>query len=87
MIDETGDRVNDRLEVWGQTLEYKGFRLSRTKTEYLECKFSDVTHMADVEGRIDTHVISKKGSFKYMGSIIQGNGKIDNDVTHRIGTG
>ncbi|KAG5577487.1 hypothetical protein H5410_057621 [Solanum commersonii] len=28
-----------RLEVWRQTLESKGLRLSRTKMEYLECKF------------------------------------------------
>lgn len=31
--------------------------LSRAKTKYLECKFVDVTHEADVELRIDTQVI------------------------------
>lgn len=46
------------------------FRLSRTKKKYLECKFSDITHVADVEVRIDTLVISKRESFKYQGSII-----------------
>lgn len=44
LIDETRGGVNDRLKVWRQTLESKGFRLSRTISEYLECKFSDVTH-------------------------------------------
>ncbi|KAK4372544.1 hypothetical protein RND71_007928 [Anisodus tanguticus] len=58
-IDETRSGVNAKLEVWRQTLESKGFRLSH----------------------------SKKGSFKYLGSIIQGNGEIDDDVTHRIGPG
>ncbi|XP_070022785.1 secreted RxLR effector protein 78-like [Nicotiana sylvestris] len=48
LIDETRSRVNARLEVWRQTLESKGFKLSRTKTEYLECKFSNETHDADV---------------------------------------
>ncbi|KAF3657320.1 putative protein GLUTAMINE DUMPER 1-like [Capsicum annuum] len=37
LIDETHSGVNDRLEVWSQTLESKGFRLSRSKTKYLEC--------------------------------------------------
>ncbi len=40
LIDETRGGVNDKLEVWRQTLESKGFRLSRSKTEYLECKFN-----------------------------------------------
>jgi len=41
LIDETRGGVDERLEVWRQTLKSKGFKLSRTKTEYLECKFSD----------------------------------------------
>uniref|UniRef100_A0A1S4D9K8 Reverse transcriptase domain-containing protein n=1 Tax=Nicotiana tabacum TaxID=4097 RepID=A0A1S4D9K8_TOBAC len=65
----------------------KGFKLSRTKTEYLECKFSDGTPDADVEVKLDAQVIPKRESFKYLGSIIQGNGDIDEDVAHRIGAG
>ncbi|KAG5616266.1 hypothetical protein H5410_016090 [Solanum commersonii] len=65
----------------------KGFRLSRTKTEYLKCKFSDVLDEADVEVRLATQIIPKKESFKYLGSVIQGSGDIDDDVTHRIGVG
>ncbi|KAF3648646.1 BTB/POZ and MATH domain-containing protein 5 [Capsicum annuum] len=41
-IDETWGGVNDKLEVWRQTLKFKGFRLSRTKTEYLKCKSSEL---------------------------------------------
>nr|XP_033517564.1 uncharacterized protein LOC117281834 [Nicotiana tomentosiformis] len=40
LIDETRGGVNERLEVWIQAIESKGFKLSRSKTEYLECKFS-----------------------------------------------
>jgi len=40
LVDETGPEVNAKLELWRQTLESRGFRLSRTKTEYMECKFS-----------------------------------------------
>jgi len=40
LVDETRVEVNAKLELWRQTLESRGFRLSRTKTEYMECKFS-----------------------------------------------
>ncbi|XP_019224237.1 PREDICTED: uncharacterized protein LOC109205923 [Nicotiana attenuata] len=87
LIDETRNGVNMRLKVWRQALEYKGFKLSRTKTDYLECKFSDMTGEADVEVRLDSQVIPKRENFKYLGSIIQGDGEINWDVTHRIGVG
>ena len=41
LIDETRDKVNNRMEKWGDNLESKGFRLSRSKTKYLECKFEE----------------------------------------------
>ncbi|XP_070042135.1 uncharacterized protein [Nicotiana tomentosiformis] len=75
------------LKVWRQTLESKGFKLSRTKTEYLECKFSGETQRGEGEVRLDSQVIPRRGNFKYLGSIIQGDGEIDEDVTHRIGAG
>ncbi|KAG5590762.1 hypothetical protein H5410_041276 [Solanum commersonii] len=54
LIDETHNGVNVKLEVWRQTLETKGFKLSRTKTEYVECKFSEAMHEEGVEVRLDT---------------------------------
>ncbi|XP_075095141.1 uncharacterized protein LOC142173448 [Nicotiana tabacum] len=80
-------RVNTWLEVWRQTLEYKGFNLSRTKTEYLACKFSVGMHEAEMDVKLDTQVIPKRDSFKYLGFVKQGNRDIDEDVTHRIGAG
>ncbi|KAF3651783.1 hypothetical protein FXO37_17841 [Capsicum annuum] len=71
LIDESRRGVNDKLEVWRQTLETKGFRLSRTKTEYLECKFSDTRQEDEVVVKLES----------------QGNGEIDEDVSHRIGAG
>ncbi|XP_070040607.1 uncharacterized protein [Nicotiana tomentosiformis] len=40
-----------------------------------------------MEVRLDSQVIPKRESFKYLGSIIQGDGEIDGDVTHRIRVG
>ena len=85
LIDETRDGVNARLEVWRQTLESKGFRLSRTKTEYLECKFSVELDESSVEVRLAAQIIPKIERFKYLGSVLQGSGDIDSDVIQRIG--
>lgn len=46
--------------------------MSRIKIEYLECKSSNAFHEADVEVMLETQVISKKASSKYLGSIIKG---------------
>ena len=35
--------MNQKLELWRETLEFKGFRLSRTKTKYMRCDFSTTT--------------------------------------------
>jgi len=37
--------------------------------------------------RLDSQVIPKRESFKYLGSIIQGGGEINEDVTQCIGAG
>jgi Reverse transcriptase (RNA-dependent DNA polymerase) len=40
LIDKSRIGVNQKLELWRQILESKGFRLSMTKTEYMRCHFS-----------------------------------------------
>ena len=40
LIDETREGVNAKLEWWRDTLKGKDFRLSRSNTEYLYCRFS-----------------------------------------------
>lgn len=46
--------------------------------------FDDSMQEASVEVRLDTRTIPKKDSFKYLGSIIQESGNIDDDIIHRI---
>ncbi|KAF3683857.1 hypothetical protein FXO37_01651 [Capsicum annuum] len=48
-IDKIRGGVNAKLEVCRQTLESKGFRLNRTKTEYLECEVE--VDRRNIEGR------------------------------------
>jgi hypothetical protein len=44
LVDETRAGVNGKLELWKDALESKGFRISRTKTEYMMCDFSMTGH-------------------------------------------
>jgi len=86
LIDETRQEVNDKLESWRLTLEARGFRLSRSKTEYMHCCFSGRIEEGGVV-TLDGRQIPKVDKFKYLGSIIQQNGDIDEDINQRIRVG
>jgi len=86
LIDESRVGVDRQLELWRQTLESKGFRLSRTKTEYMRCGFSDTRPEAG-EVTLDGKVVPMKDKFRYLGSMLQRDGEIDEDVRHRIQAG
>ena len=69
---------------WRETLEARGFRLSRSKTEYLQCRFSAGEDGIASEVAVEDAVIPRVERFRYLGSIIQENGEIDEDINHRI---
>ncbi|XP_019261739.1 PREDICTED: uncharacterized protein LOC109239608 [Nicotiana attenuata] len=78
------------LITWLDTSMSNGYDMyvnNSDKWEYMECKFNNGTQEGDMEVRLDMQVIPKRGSFKYLGSKIQGNREIDEDLTHRIGAG
>ena len=86
LVDESQARVNRKLELRRQTLESKGFRLSRTKTEYMRCHFSGVVQeKGDVS--LEGQVVPKKDTFRYLGSMLQRDGDINADISHRITVG
>ncbi|KAK9713818.1 hypothetical protein RND81_06G053100 [Saponaria officinalis] len=90
LIDETKEGVERKLELWRHTLETRGFRLSRSKTEYLRCQFSNAARLRSTEvGSIifDGNVVEGSEFFRYLGSIIQKDGELDGDVAHRIKAG
>ena len=62
-------------------------RLSRAKTEFMECKFSKQGIRDYSIVRLDGQEIPMSSHFNYLGSIIQKDGEIDSDVNHRIQTG
>jgi hypothetical protein len=86
LIDESRIRVNQKLELWRQTLELKSFKLSRTKTEYMRCQFSR-KNSDDGDVNFDGRVLPMNDTFRYLGSMLQSDGEIDEDVSHRIRAG
>jgi len=67
-------------------LESTGFRVSRSKIEYLHYCFSGRDE-AGGEVTIDGLSIPKVKKFKYLSSIVQQNGEIDEDINQRIKVG
>ena len=86
LVDESRKRVNQKLKLWRKTLESKDFRLSRTKTEYMRCDFGTNT-LEEEDISLEGQVVPRKDTFRYLGSMLQRDGDIDEDVSHRIKEG
>ena len=83
LIDESRIGVDRKLELWRQTLESKGFKLSRTKTGYMRCEFSGV-RSDDGDVTLAGQVVPRRDTFRYLGSMLQRDDEIDENVSHRI---
>ena len=68
--------MNQKLELWRETLESKGFRLSRTKTKYMRCDFGTTT-WEEEDISLEGQVVSRKDTFRYLGSMLQRDRDID----------
>jgi hypothetical protein len=86
LIDESRIEVNQKQELWRQTLESKSFRLSRTKTEYMRYQFSG-ENSDDGDVCLDGRVVPMNDTFRYLRSMLQSEGEIDEDVNHKIRAG
>ena len=62
--------MNQKLELWRETLESKGFRLSRTKTAYMRYDF-DTTTRDEEYISLEGQVVPSKDTFRYLGSMLQ----------------
>jgi hypothetical protein len=62
-VDDSQMRVNRKLELLRQTLESKGFRLSRNKIEYMRCSFSTTMHDDEEEVSLDGQMVPRKDTF------------------------
>jgi hypothetical protein len=83
LIDESRIGVDQKLELWRQTLELKKIRLSRTKIEYMRCQFSEKnSNNGDVS--LDGRVVPMNDTFQYLRLMLQSDRGLDEDVSHRI---
>ncbi len=81
LIDDMQERVNRKLEFWRSTLESMGFKLSRTKTEYLHYKFSE-GQTGDREWvSLDGVVLPQSDHYKYLDSIFKVDGGCEEDCS------
>ena len=87
MIRKSKEDIIVKMELWRETLESKSFRISRTKTEYMKCKFNQSRSSESGELKLDDKPIPKSEQFRYIGSIIHKDGDISVDVAHRIQAG
>jgi hypothetical protein len=51
----------------------------------MKCDFSATTQEGDV--RLDGQVVPRKDTFRYLGSMLQKDGNIHEDVSHRFKAG
>ena len=65
LVDESRREVNKKLELWRETLESKGFRLNRTKTEYMRCDFGTTT-WEEKDISLEGQVVPRKDIFQYL---------------------
>lgn len=74
------------MTKWMEALESNGLRISRTKTEYLYCPFSDQT-LPTPDMYLDGHLLKTCDQFKYLGSVVNRDGSCESDLNHRVSTG
>ena len=87
LLGDSKGEINQKLELWRMTLELKGFRLSRGKTEYMHCCFDDTQTHEATEIKLGSQTIQQVDKFRYLGSIIQKDCEVDSDVNNRIQAG
>jgi hypothetical protein len=87
LMDNTRVQVNKKLKLWKESLESTGFKISRTKIEYMHYNFSNNRDINEEVVKIDDKEIPENDNFRYLGSIIHENGEIKKDVEHWIKAG
>ena len=62
LVNESRTGVNQKLKLWREPLKSKGFRLSRTKTEYIRCDFG-TTIWKEEDISLEDQVVPRKDTF------------------------
>ena len=78
------EELNREAERWRNCLEERGLRINRIKTVGMRCDFEEVERERAVDLEIDFHKLEEVESFKYLGSVVQNKGDLDEELTRRI---
>ena len=73
--------LQHNIAVWAEELAKKGMKINVEKTKTMIISKKEETHTITVDGT----VLEKVNLFKYLGSVISANGKMDDDIIERIG--
>ena len=83
ICERSREQAEESLERWRNALERRGMRISRDKTEYLCLNGPAVGSSVKLQGA----ELAKVDEFKYLGSMVQENGKCEREVKKRIQAG
>lgn len=86
LISESVEDLQKLLDEWQIALESRGLHISRQKTEYMRCEFSDHPAPCDTVF-LEGFPLNEVSSFKYLGSMLSKDGNINANVDHRTNTG
>ncbi|XP_039276063.1 uncharacterized protein LOC120349649 [Nilaparvata lugens] len=87
LIRKTPEELQQSLDLWRNSLEAAGLRISREKTVYMHCSFGDNDDQAQAHIQLQGTPLPIVTQCKYLGSIISHDGSIDADISSRINTG
>ncbi|KAK3513959.1 hypothetical protein QTP70_000153 [Hemibagrus guttatus] len=77
---ESREQVEESLERWRFTLERRGMKVSRSKTEYMCVNEREGSGTVRLQGE----KVKKVQEFKYLGSTVQSNGEWGKEVKKRV---
>ena len=80
---ESKERVEEKLESWIYTLERRGIKVNRRKTEYMCVNERQVKGTMKMQGE----EVAKVEDFKYLGSTVQSNEEGGREVKKRVQAG
>ncbi|KAK3544853.1 hypothetical protein QTP86_027527, partial [Hemibagrus guttatus] len=77
---ESREQVEENMERWRFTLERRGMKVSRSKTEYMCVNEREGRGTVRLQGE----EVKKVQEFKYLGSTVQSNGEYGKEVKKRV---
>ena len=76
------EQVERKLEERGRSMEERGLKISRKKTEYFGCN-----EHQDAEIHLQGETVKRVKTFRYPESTLMEDGELDAEITHKVQSG